>query len=112
MEAFEFVQQGLTLTSVQVHANELGGGGHVTGGQLSLGLAEFAIQQYGLLARSVLESWGIHRTDEFGRIVFGLIECGLMSKSPQDSPDDFKAVYDFGEMFHSAQVAQRITLNA
>jgi uncharacterized repeat protein (TIGR04138 family) len=84
----------------------------VTGQQLCLGLAELAIQQYGLMAQSVLESWNIHRTDDFGKIVFGLIECGLMSKTPQDSIDDFRSVFEFDETFHHAHVAQRITLHA
>jgi uncharacterized repeat protein (TIGR04138 family) len=113
-EAFEFVQRGLSATAAQVHAAQLGGagGGHVTGQQLCLGLAELAIQQYGLMAQSVLENWNIHRTDDFGKIVFGLIECGLMSKTPQDSIDDFRSVFDFDETFHHAHVAQRITLHA
>jgi uncharacterized repeat protein (TIGR04138 family) len=64
------------------------------------------------MAQSVLESWNIHRTDDFGKIVFGLIECGLMSKTPQDSIDDFRSVFDFDETFHHAHVAQRITLHA
>ncbi|MBM4109844.1 MAG: hypothetical protein FJ254_00610 [Phycisphaerae bacterium] len=113
-EAFDFVQLGLSNTSAQVHAAQVGGsvGGHVTGQQLCLGLAELAIHQYGLMAQSVLEHWNIHRTDDFGKIVFGLIECGLMSKTPQDSIDDFRSVYDFDETFHHAHVAQRMTLNA
>ncbi|MEY2713074.1 MAG: hypothetical protein RLZZ217_976 [Planctomycetota bacterium] len=113
-EAFEFVQKGLSMTASRVHAEALGGagGGHVTGQQLCLGLADLAIQQFGLMARTVLASWNIHRTDDFGKIVFGLIECGLMSKTPQDSIEDFRSVYDFDETFHHAQVAQRMTLHA
>ncbi|MFM7808584.1 MAG: Minf_1886 family protein [Planctomycetota bacterium] len=113
-EAFEFVQRGLSATADRVHAADVGGpgGGHVTGQQLCLGLADLAIDQYGLMARSVLENWNIHRTDDFGRIVFGLIECGLMSKTPQDSMEDFRSVFEFDETFHHAQVAQRIALHA
>jgi uncharacterized repeat protein (TIGR04138 family) len=112
-EAFEFVQRGLSLTAERVHSPGLqpGVSGHVSGQQLCLGLAELAIQEFGLMARTVLAGWNIHRTDDFGRIVFGLIECGAMSKTPQDSIEDFRSVYDFDETFHHATVAQRITLH-
>jgi uncharacterized repeat protein (TIGR04138 family) len=76
----------------------------VTGPQLCLGLRDFAIQKYGMLARTVLERWGIRKTDDFGRIVFAMIEAGLMRKSDEDSESDFQGVFDFDEGFSTADV--------
>ena len=61
-----------------------------------------------MMASTVLESWNIHRTDDFGRIVFAMIEHGVMSKTPQDSPADFRGVFDFDEAFAPAAVAASV----
>ena len=112
LAAYSFVQEGLRFTVRRVHEDRasdegLGGMGstdHVSGQQLCVGLRDYAIEQYGMLARAVLEHWQIRRTDDFGRMVFALIEAGAMSKTPQDTPDDFVAVYDFDEAFAREQV--------
>jgi len=41
----------------------------------------------------------VHRTDDFGRMVFAMIDAGLLTKTPQDSFEDFRGVFDFGEAF-------------
>ena len=72
---------------------------HVSGQQLCLGLRDYAIKRYGMMAPAVLRSWNLRRTDDFGRIVFAMIEHGLMSKTAEDTLEDFQAVYDFDEAF-------------
>ncbi len=42
-----------------------------------------------------LESWGIKATDDFGEIVYNLIEVDLMKKSEHDRREDFDGVFDF-----------------
>jgi uncharacterized repeat protein (TIGR04138 family) len=111
LEAFNFVREGLGYTVEQVHRNiedlaELER--HINGQQLCLGLRDFAIDQYGLLAPDVLAHWGIRRTDDFGRIVFAMIEAGLMSKTDEDCVDDFRGVYDFMEAFSREELLARI----
>jgi len=68
---------------------------HVSGQQLCWALKRLAHQQYGLMARLVLASWGIHSTGDFGAIVYNLIGIGKMSKSGHDRREDFDNVYDF-----------------
>ena len=60
------------------------------------------------MAPVVLDHWNVRRTDYFGRIVFAMIEEGLMSKTADDTLDDFRAVYDFDEAFSSDQLLSRI----
>ena len=114
LEAFNFVRDGLSYTMHRVHEdvetlNEQER--HVNGQQLCLGLRDFAIDQYGLLAPVVLNHWSILRTDDFGRIVFAMIEAGLMSSSDHDTMEDFRAVYDFSEAFSEDVLINRVACN-
>ena len=81
---------------------------HITGQQLCIGLREYAIQRYGMLAPVVLRHWNVLRTEDFGRIVYRLIDVGLMSRTPDDSLSDFIGVYEFDEVFGTAQLAARV----
>ncbi|NLS94590.1 MAG: hypothetical protein GXX96_20730 [Planctomycetaceae bacterium] len=72
---------------------------HVTGQELCEAIRRFALQQYGLMAKTVLESWGIRKTGDFGEIVFNLIRIGRMRKTPHDRREDFDDVYDFETAF-------------
>ena len=72
---------------------------HVSGSELSHGIRELALERFGFLARIVLESWGVRRTDDFGVMVYHLIEEGVMSKTDEDRQEDFNGVYDFHEAF-------------
>ncbi|MEL6739350.1 MAG: Minf_1886 family protein [Planctomycetota bacterium] len=72
---------------------------HVTGQQLCMGLLDFGRRQYGLLATTVLNRWGIRRTEDFGKIIFAMVDAGLMRKTDEDSIEDFRDVYDFDEVF-------------
>jgi uncharacterized repeat protein (TIGR04138 family) len=72
---------------------------HVTGQQLCEAIREFALEQYGYMAKDVLASWGLHRTGDFGEIVFNLIRIGQMRKTPADRRGDFDDVYDFEAAF-------------
>jgi uncharacterized repeat protein (TIGR04138 family) len=72
---------------------------HVTAAELAWACRDLALQQYGLLARVVLAHWGITRTEDLGRIVFTLVEVGLLVTQLGDHESDFQAVYDFSEAF-------------
>ncbi len=72
---------------------------HVTGQELAWACRDLAREQFGLLAPSVLEHWGVTRTEDFGRIVYTLVDVGLLVTQPGDREQDFAEVYDFGEAF-------------
>ncbi len=72
---------------------------HVTGSELAWACRDFAQQQFGLLAPVVLGHWGISRTEDFGRIVYTLVEVGLLVTQPGDSESDFEGVYQFADVF-------------
>ena len=110
-EAYEFVRLGLQDTTRKLHEHidaMQEQDRHVTGQELCLGLRDFAIDRFGLLAPMVLELWHINRTDDFGRMVFALIEVGEMQRRPEDCLEDFCGVYDFREAFDQRSLQARI----
>ena len=76
---------------------------HVSAIELLDGLRLFALELYGPLARLVLERWGIYRTEDFGEIVFGLVECRLLNKQESDRKSDFRNGFNFREAFDKAR---------
>ncbi|MCE9544226.1 MAG: hypothetical protein K8T25_01690 [Planctomycetia bacterium] len=70
---------------------------HLTGQELCQAIRQYALDQYGYLAKCVFNSWGVQRTSDFGEIVFRLIEAGQMRKTPSDRREDFDDVFDFNE---------------
>ena len=101
-DAYKFVQAGLHHTVTKLHGEDEGdpeANRHISGQQLCEGLREFALLQWGMLARTVLARWGITATVDFGRIVFALVEHGHMSKTDDDNLEDFRNVYDFATAF-------------
>jgi len=68
---------------------------HLTGQQLCEAIRRYALEQYGYMAKCVLNNWGVHSTADFGEIVFNLIRIGEMKKTKDDRREDFNDVYDF-----------------
>ncbi|MCB9845456.1 MAG: hypothetical protein H6811_05685 [Phycisphaeraceae bacterium] len=104
--AYDFVREGLMHTVKLVHGDDGAADDsgddhsrHVSGQQLCFGLKDFAIRRYGMLAKTVLNHWLVFRTDDFGKIVFAMIDCELMRKTDDDSFEDFQGVFDFDEAF-------------
>jgi uncharacterized repeat protein (TIGR04138 family) len=94
LEAYIF-----TMSAVEYTTRRLGRQGHVSGRELLEGIRDLAREKFGLTARMVFEHWGVKTTDDFGELVFNLVEAGLLGKTDRDSRDDFKGVYDFSEVF-------------
>ena len=93
-EAYSFVMAALHHT-----VSKLPKARHVTGQELLHGIRNYAMDQFGPLARTVLNYWGIKKTEDFGKIVFALVEVGILRKQPEDQIEDFKNVFDFKEAF-------------
>ena len=96
-EAYLFVLAGLHFTVGQLAEPR-----HITGQELLQGLRVYGLDQFGPLTTQVFEHWGIHCTEDFGFIVFTLVENKLLRKTEEDSLDDFKEVYDFSHVFDPA----------
>ena len=85
------------LATIEFLQNRLEVRRHVSGPELAWACRDFAQQQFGLLAQGVLTHWGITRTEDIGRIVFTLVEVGLLVTQPGDTESDFEGVYQFAD---------------
>ncbi|MDE0837856.1 MAG: hypothetical protein OSB41_02285 [Kiritimatiellae bacterium] len=72
---------------------------HISGRELLEGIRNYALQEYGPMAMRVLQTWRIERTEDFGELVFSLVESGKLRKTSEDSRQDFADGYDFDEAF-------------
>jgi len=98
-EAYLFLRDGLEYTQ-RILKREVGSKTrHISGQELLEGLREYALKEYGPMARTVLGEWGVHRTEDFGEIVFNMVEHGIFSKTNTDSREDFQGGYDFDQAF-------------
>lgn len=103
-EAYLFIREGLDYTQKKISRNNKNEIRHITGRELSDGLREYGLSQYGPLTPTVLEEWGIRSCEDFGEIVFNMVDHGLLSKTETDSRDDFKGCFDFNEAFRKPYV--------
>ncbi|MBI1884002.1 MAG: hypothetical protein HYS08_07340 [Chlamydiae bacterium] len=94
VEAYEFV-----LDTLDFALRKLDKPRHLTAQELLERLREYALKIYGPMAKTLLENWGVKNCQDFGEIVFGLVQYGIISKQDSDSKEDFKVGYDFEEAF-------------
>ncbi len=87
------------LSALQYAIDRLEEPRHISGQELAEGCRDLAIEQYGPMARTVLEHWGIHSTTDMGEIVYALIDCRVLIKQDSDSLEDFQDVFDFDDAF-------------
>jgi uncharacterized repeat protein (TIGR04138 family) len=72
---------------------------HINGRELALACRDLALERFGVMARLVLEDWGVRSTADLGDIVFTLVELELLISQPGDTREDFAGVYDFDQAF-------------
>lgn len=72
---------------------------HVTGRDLCEGARNLALDNFGFLALTVLNLWGLRSTSDLGEVVYNLIASGDLEKTPTDSRADFDDVFDFEDAF-------------
>lgn len=94
VEAYNFVLEALSYTVKKLNKPR-----HLTGGELLVGIKEYAERQFGPMVRAVFEYWGVNTTEDFGHIVFKLVDAKLLGKTEEDSIEDFKNGYDFKQVF-------------
>ena len=98
-EAYSFVREAVDFTQKVVSRENLEKTRHVTGQQLLDGIRQFALKEFGPMAVTVLEEWGITSCPDFGEIVFNMVDVGLLGLKEQDRREDFQKGYDFTTAF-------------
>jgi uncharacterized repeat protein (TIGR04138 family) len=103
-EAYIFVYQALDYTTHRV----VGERRHVTGRELLEGIRRLAIEQFGPLSLMVLKHWGVRRTEDFGEIVWNLVQRDLMGKTDEDKREDFADAYSFDDAFAPERLLRQV----
>ena len=98
-EAYIFIREALDFTQKLISKESRGTIRHVSGQELLNGIRQFALQQFGPMAMTVFEEWGVKNCRDFGEIVFNMVEIGLLAKTKKDTRDDFQNGYDFTDAF-------------
>ncbi|MBI4663043.1 MAG: hypothetical protein HY735_29895 [Verrucomicrobia bacterium] len=98
-DAYLFLREGLDYAQKQIAKTNKNEIRHITGQELLAGLRDYGLEQFGPMTAMVLNEWGIRRCEDFGEIVFNMVEHGLLSKTENDSREDFKGGYDFDTAF-------------
>ena len=98
-DAYLFLREALDFTQRKVAQGKKQALRHVSGQELLDGIRDFGCAQFGPMALTVLEEWGVRRGEDFGEVVFNLVESGQLSKTDKDTRDDFKGGYEFDDAF-------------
>ena len=105
-DAYGFVMEALSFTQKRFKRHK-----HVSGRELLEGIKELLLKQFGPMTLMVLNHWGIKSTEDFGNIVFNLVEHRLLTRDSEDHYDTFRNGYDFEEVFangYRKELAKRI----
>jgi len=72
---------------------------HVSGQELLAGLRQYAGELFGPLAAEVWRRWGVRESLDWGRIVFLLVEAGMLNRQENDTIEDFRSDLDYDAAF-------------
>ena len=99
-DAYAFTLEAFNVTMSA--RREEGLTGHITGAELCNGIREHAEHSFGYLTKTVFSQWGVSRTEDFGEIVFNMIEHGILSKHEDDRKEDFANAFSFDDVFEKS----------
>lgn len=100
-DAYRFVKESLdyTIKTQRRRRSRHTEPQHVSGNELLEGIRRHALEEFGPMARTIFEHWGVHRCEDFGEIVFNLVDTGVFGKTDSDSRADFQGGYSFEDAF-------------
>ena len=107
MDAYAFVMEALSFTQKKLRSPK-----HVTGEEMLDGIRDLLLEKFGPMTMTVLNYWGIKNTEDIGHIVFNLVDNKILSKTEDDTLDNFRNAYDFEEVFYHGyrkQLAKKIS---
>ena len=97
--AYHFIRRALDHSLRKLKREDADRPAHVTGKELLEGFRDLSLHEFGPLAKTVLEDWGVTRCADVGQIVFQLVGMGVLGKNDNDKIDDFEELWSFAEAF-------------
>ena len=92
--AYFFLKDALDYTLKRIAENNGGQARHVSGPELLAGFRDYALEQFGPMASTLMREWGIRKCQDVGDMVFHLIEEQVFGRQESDSREDFSGVFD------------------
>jgi len=98
-DAYQFVRDALEFTLRRRRKNDPQQTGDIPAFELLDGMRLYALKEFGPMAVCVFDYWGVRSTEDFGNLVFNLVDMGVFSKTENDRIEDFKNAYRFDDAF-------------
>ena len=98
-DAYYFLKEALDYTAQEASLKSVEHSRHVSAEQLLYGFRDLALKEFGPMASTLFQEWGIKSCSDVGDIVFLLINEGVFGKQDNDAPEDFVEVYSFQSAF-------------
>jgi len=98
-QAYFFLKDSLDFTLKRICEGNGGRARHVTGPELLEGFRDHALEQFGPMAWTLMNEWGVRQCGDVGDMVFLLIEEQVFGKQDSDKKEDFSEVFDFEREF-------------
>lgn len=93
--AYFFLKDALDFTLKRISETNSGQARHVTGPELLAGYRDYALEQFGPMASTLMNEWSVRKCQDVGDMVFHLIEEQVFGKQDSDKKEDFSEVFDF-----------------
>jgi len=93
--AYFFLKDALDFTLKRLTEGKSDKSPHVSGPQLLEGYRDLALEQFGPMASTLMQEWGVKKCQDVGDMVFQLIEEQVFGKQDSDKKEDFSEVFDF-----------------
>ena len=91
--AYYFLKDALDFTGRRAMESNDGKHRHVAASELLIGFRDFAIQEFGPMASTMMTEWGVTTCSDIGSMVFELIEEGVFGKQDSDTREDFSEIF-------------------
>jgi uncharacterized repeat protein (TIGR04138 family) len=93
--AYFFLKDALDFTLKRIAEANGGQARHVSGPELLAGYRDYALEQFGPMASTLMKEWSIRKCQDVGDMVFHLIEEQVFGKQESDKKEDFSEAFDF-----------------
>lgn len=111
-QAYFFLKEALDFTLKRFLDAAGGRNRHVSGKELLEGFRDYALEQYGPMAATLMEEWGIRQSRDVGNMVFRLIEEQVFGKQDTDKPEDFEGLFDLEEALRTPFFPTKLRINS
>ncbi|MCF7731390.1 MAG: hypothetical protein K9N23_06875 [Akkermansiaceae bacterium] len=92
--AYFFLKEALDFTLKRVAEASGGQPRHVSGPELLAGFRDYALEQFGPMAVTLMTEWGVRKCSDVGDMVFNLIDEQVFGRQESDCKEDFIGPFD------------------